>query len=100
MNMNIKKTADNIRKAVYNNDTLITQEFEEFKALYPRFYEMLLNKNMDTSMYDKLFSTMQLMNDGKLDNTTAASEFSTHGAKKYVYPLVEHSSDDIIIKSK
>ena len=77
----ICKTAIEIKNKVENDKNV--DDYVDFKKLYPKFYAMLLNKDMDEMVFNKL---IEIMSSTNTLNETHAADFSTFGAEKYLYP--------------
>lgn len=96
MNTQIILTAKQIRNDILN-DTFDPIVYLEFKKQYPKFYDMLTNKNMDEEMLEKLISGLST---NSINDKNAASEFSSFGAEKYVYPKFGKPSSKDLEKAK
>ena len=75
--------AKKLRKSYLEKETLDTEEYNEFKKKYPKFYEMMITKDMDKEMFNKM---MSLLSTNVASDPKVAFEFSQFGAEKYVYP--------------
>ena len=84
----ISKTALEIRNKVKDDKNV--DSYEDFKKLYPKFFSMLLNKNMDETIFNKL---VEIMSSTNQLNEKHAAEFSTFGAERYLYPKFGKPTD-------
>jgi hypothetical protein len=92
----ILDTAKSIRLNVLNN-TFSKDEFQDFIEKYPKFYEMLIRKDMDNDMFKKM---CELLSKNDLNDQSTASEFSQYGAEKYLYPTYGTPSKKEINRAK
>ena len=95
----IEVIARDIRSKFLKNDSLNTNEFNEFKEKYPKFFKMLTTSDMDESMFEKLFEMFNKVSNSNTDSFSAAGEFSQYGATKYMYDTFGKPSQDDIDKA-
>lgn len=81
----IRETAIKIRNSYMNKESLDNDEYNKFKDRYPTFFNMLITPDMDIDMFNKLFETIEKLNNNEVDSFNAAGEFSQFGATKYLY---------------
>ena len=98
--MTLKNTAEKIRRCFCNNENMNTEGIIAFEKMYPKFYRMLTNPNMDVEMYNKLFQMLDTIENNTTDEFTASTEFSTFGAEKYLYNTFGTPSQTVVENAK